>query len=315
MRFSAKIAPRTDWSQLGNTDCRSRFVENFQRSCDDPDFVDVVCYASNTLPVKKRRASYLWYDNPELDYARRQIQCCTDKYRDSSRQYADAIANLEVLHASAAAKTASEIVDEIGLHTEQCKPAAAWRAINRLTGRKFKPSNCLSAAIIADHKQQLTYHYSAILNSQHNQPQQQYRLLFSQQWQRQNNNQVSTPFTTTKILASLRMSHNDTSPGLDDIPNCVLWIPELGGLVTDMLNYHSKASNIENTIPDDWRKSLIISMPKIGNSTALDNQRGIAKTCSSAKLFNKVLVRHLKPIIDTQLSQCQSVFLCWQVNH
>ena len=32
--FSAKIAPKTDWSQLGNTDCGSRFVENFQKSRD-----------------------------------------------------------------------------------------------------------------------------------------------------------------------------------------------------------------------------------------------------------------------------------------
>ena len=53
---------------------------------------------------------------------------------------------------------------------------------------------------------------------------------------------------------------------------------------------------------------MIVSIPKKGNSTALDNQRGIAKTCSSAKLFNKVLLSRLKPIIDPQLSQCQSGF-------
>ena len=53
---------------------------------------------------------------------------------------------------------------------------------------------------------------------------------------------------------------------------------------------------------------MIVSMPKKGNSTALDNQRGIAKTCSSAKLFNKVLLCCLKLIIDPQLSQCQGGF-------
>ena len=53
---------------------------------------------------------------------------------------------------------------------------------------------------------------------------------------------------------------------------------------------------------------MILSIPKQGNSTALDNQRGIAKTCTSAKLFNKVLLSRLKPIIDPQLSQCQSGF-------
>ena len=51
---------------------------------------------------------------------------------------------------------------------------------------------------------------------------------------------------------------------------------------------------------------MIVSMPKKGNSAALDNQRGIAKTCSSARLFNNVLFSRLKPIIDPQLSQCQS---------
>ena len=125
------MAPKTDWSQLGNTDCRSRLVENIPKSHEEgQDFVNAVCYALNAPPVKRRRSSYLWYDNPELDNARRQVQSCTDKYGVSSRQYAHAITNLEALHTSAAAQAASEIIDEIGLHTEQCKPAAAWRAIN-----------------------------------------------------------------------------------------------------------------------------------------------------------------------------------------
>ena len=257
-RFSAKVAPKTDWSQLGNTEGRSRFVENLQKSREEgQDFVNAVRYASNALPFKRRRSSYLWYDNPELDNARRQVRSCTDKYGVSSRQYADAIANMEALHASAAAKAASEIMDEIGLHTEQCKPAAAWRAINRLTGRKFKPFYCLSAASITDRKRQLTNHYSAILNSQQNQQQQQYRLLCSHQWQQRNSIQESAQFTTTEIRAALRTSRNDTSTGLDDIPNRVLKIPELEGEVTDMLNRHSKALNIENTIPDDWRNIII----------------------------------------------------------
>ena len=194
------------------------------------------------------------------------------------------------------------------MHTEQCKPAAAWRAINRLTCKKLKPFNCLSAASIADRKRQLTNHYSAILNSQHNEQLQHYRLPYSQQWQQRNSIQESAPFTTTEIRAALRTSRNDTSPGLDDIPNRVLKIPELEGEVTDMLNCHSKALNNENTIPEDWRKGVIVSIPKKGKSTALVNQRGIAKTCSSAKLFNKVLLSRLKPIIDPQLSQCQSGF-------
>ena len=113
-RFSAKIAPKTEWSQLGNTDCRSRFVENFQKSRDEgQDFVNAVRYSSNALPVTKRLSSYLWYYSPEPDYAWSQVQSCTEKYGDSSRQYADTITNLEALHASATVKAAYEIIDEV----------------------------------------------------------------------------------------------------------------------------------------------------------------------------------------------------------
>ena len=64
---------------------------------------------------------------------------------------------------------------------------------------------------------------------------------------------------------TLQTSRNDTSPGLDDIPNRVLKILKLEGEVMDLLNHHSKALNIENTIPDDWRKSVIVPMPMKGN--------------------------------------------------
>ena len=149
--FSAKIAPEADWSDVDNTVCRSLFVENFQKSHDEGQYIlCAVRYASNALPVRKWRSSYLWIYKPELDYARMQVQGCTDKFVDSSRQHTDAITNMEALHASAAAKAASGIIDEIGLHKEQCIPAATWRAINSVTGRKCKPVICLGAASIDD---------------------------------------------------------------------------------------------------------------------------------------------------------------------
>ena len=147
-------------------------------------------------------------------------------YGDSSRQHSNAITNLEALHASADAKAASEIINEIGLHTEQCNPAAAWRAMNRLTGRKCKPDNCLSVACIADRKRQLTNHYSVILYSQHNQRQQQYRLLYSQQWRQRSSNQESAPFTITEIRSALWTSCSDIIPGPDNFPKRVLKIPD-----------------------------------------------------------------------------------------
>ena len=110
-----------------------------------------------------------------------------------------------------------------------------------------------------------------------------------------------------EVRSALRTSHNDTSPGIDNVLNNVPKISVLEGDVTDTLICHSKALNSENSIPDDWKKFVFVLIPKKGNSTALNNQPGIARTCSSAKLFNNV-VNRLKAIIDPHLSQCQCCF-------
>ena len=91
-----------------------------------------------------------------------------------------------------------------------------------------------------------------------------------------------------QYLSRTTVVANDTSPGIDNILNLVLKIPELEGEVTDMLSHHSKDLNFGNTIPDDWRQSVIVSMPKKGNSTALDNQRGIFSTKSFLTVCSSV---------------------------
>ena len=199
-RFSAKIASKTDWSHLATLTVDHDSSRTFRNHVKKGRILSMLYVMPRTLYHSRGGGHHIsGMTSLKIDNARRQLQSCTDKYGVSSRQYADAISNLEALHASAAAKAASEIIDEIGLHTEQCKPAATWRAINRPTGRKFKPFSCLSAASIADRKRLLTNHYSAILNSQCNQRQQQYCLLYCQQWQQRNSNQESAPFTTTEI--------------------------------------------------------------------------------------------------------------------
>ena len=91
-RSTAKIVPKIELSQLGNTEHRSRFVESFQKSHDEgQDFVNAVRYASNAPHVMKGRSSCLWYDNLELESARMQVQSCNDKYGVSSWLYANAI--------------------------------------------------------------------------------------------------------------------------------------------------------------------------------------------------------------------------------
>ena len=73
-------------------------------------------------------------------------------------------------------------------------------------------------------------------------------------------------------------------------------------------NSHSILSNNDNIVPGKWKHSIIVSIPKMGNSSSLENQRGIAKSCDFAKLTNKLLLASMRDIIELQLLGVQSGF-------
>ena len=77
---------------------------------------------------------------------------------------------------------------------------------------------------------------------------------------------------------------------------------------TERPNSHPILSNNDNTVPDKWKNSIIVSIPKKGNSSSLENQRGVAKSCAFAKLTNKLLLARIRDIIEPQLLGVQSGF-------
>ena len=113
------------------------------------------------------------------------------------------------------------------------------------------------------------------------------------------------------ICTALRTSRSNTAPGLDGVLTRVLQLCELEEDVLNVLSSHSILSDNDNTVPDKWKYSIIISIPLTGNSSSLENQRGIAKSCAFAILTNKLLVR-IRDIVEPQLLGVQSGFCAGQ---
>ena len=72
-------------------------------------------------------------------------------------------------------------------------------------------------------------------------------------------------FTTPEIRIDLRTSRPNTSPGSDGIPTRIFQLCELED-VLDVLDSHSILGNNDNTVPDKWKHSIIVSIPLKGNS-------------------------------------------------
>ena len=121
-------------------------------------------------------------------------------------------------------------------------------------------------------------------------------------------NKYDYSFTIPEIRIAFKTSRSNTAPGLDDILTRVLQLCELEEEVLNVLNSHSILSNNDNTVLDKWKYSIIVSIPKKGNSSSLENQRGIAKSCAFAKLTNKLLLARIRDIIESQLLGVQSGF-------
>ena len=188
-------------------------------------------------PERLQPSSFI--NNPALLYSRRSVQSALDKFGRNSTEHIAAIATHEDLHRVLAEKTANEIIDEISLRTHQCKAAAAWKAINRLCCRKPKPLNCLAAKSIEDRKQQLVAHYRDLLNSSNT------KAVIAPRNPRNlsPHPEMAMPFTVFEVRKALSTSRTHTSPGPDDIPNCVLKLSELANF-----GHQRPFKNIESVI-------------------------------------------------------------------
>ena len=103
-------------------------------------------------------------------------------------------------------------------------------------------------------------------------------------------------------------SRSSTAPGSDGISTRILQLCELEEDVLNVLNYHSVLSVDDNTVPDKFKHSIIISIPKNGISSSLETQHSFAKSCAFAKLTNKLLLASICDIIERQLLGVQSGF-------
>ena len=99
----------------------------------------------------------------------------------------------------------------------------------------------------------------------------------------------------------MRTSGSNTAPGSDGIPTRVLQLCESEEDVLNVLSSHSILSNNDSTVPDIWKRSIFVTIPKKGSSSSLENQRGIVKSCAFDKLTNKLLLALIPDIIEPQL--------------
>lgn len=208
----------------------------------------------------------------------------------------------DVMFAAADAHHTSEIERLVGMYTALLKsnPRLAWTHIAAMRPRDRRN---LPASSTTERLKRFNTHFGSLFapkpvnNSDPNLLQRIFRP------------QTRTfPFdtgtiTTDEITKALDTAKSGKSPGLDDVPNEVLCLPELRINLLYILN-----TMYNSALPQDLRTSILIPLFKKGDLDVLGNWRGISLMPHITKLFNKILLNRLAAHIEPQLHWGQNGF-------
>lgn len=125
--------------------------------------------------------------------------------------------------------------------------------------------------------------------------------------EQQNRTDLSKPFTHQELETAMKTLKNGKAAGVDDLT--VEQIKHLGPKATNWLLdlYNNSLSTIK--IPKAWRKSKVIALLKPGKDPSdAKSYRPISLLCHTYKLFERLLLNRLAPIIDPLLIPEQAGF-------
>ena len=111
-------------------------------------------------------------------------------------------------------------------------------------------------------------------------------------------------FTEEELDLALSTSQASSSPGLDGLPYAVFKLPVVRVLLLSICNNVLRSG----IAPPDWLNSAIVPLFKKGNQDLPDNYRGIALMSTAAKLFNKMILKRIRDLVDTKLRSNQNGF-------
>ena len=116
----------------------------------------------------------------------------------------------------------------------------------------------------------------------------------------------TSPITSEEVRRAIKMLKSRKSPGIDNInaellkESIITSTHELEILFNRILN--------EQEIPSDWKRSLIITIPKKGDMTICDNYRGISLLSVPSKVFCRIIIDRIREGIKDKLRNEQAAF-------
>jgi hypothetical protein len=113
------------------------------------------------------------------------------------------------------------------------------------------------------------------------------------------------PPSKTEIVQALKEMKNNKSAGIDGIPAEILKA-DLNITAEALLPLFHDIWTFE-TIPDDWKRGVIVKIPKKGDLSNCKNWRGINQ-CVASKVFCKIILTRMMEVLENGIRKEQAGF-------
>ena len=112
------------------------------------------------------------------------------------------------------------------------------------------------------------------------------------------------PFTKSELVTARRQTKEGKASGEDGISAEVMKRVDLDDITLKFYNDPLCGGDL----PNQWKTSIIIPIPKKGDLTKTDSYRGIALTSIPGKILNRMILNRIKPPLEKILRRHQNGF-------
>lgn len=120
------------------------------------------------------------------------------------------------------------------------------------------------------------------------------------------NNEQSEEITKEEIEQAVKRLKNGKAPGNDNIK--AEMYKHMGDKGIEILHEIIDTAWRTKEVPEDWKTQTIIPIYKKGDKTDCRNYRGITLTCTACKVYEIILEKRLREIVEEKLHETQSGF-------
>jgi len=269
-------------------------------------FVTAVEEASKLLlPKKQRQKRTCSSDDPRVVMMREDLNKAQERYHHDPQErnreeVAQRKAQLRECYGTVEGEFLKEKIRGIERHVVHQNTKKSWDLVNEVTQRKKTNSGLIDGGSASERLKSWKDHFVNLLGQPPSVPDEDIpiRTICPPQ-------DIETgPFTKSELAKARKQIKEGKAAGEDGISPEIMKRVDLDEITLKFYNDGVSGGDL----PDQWKSSIIIPIPKKGDLTKTDSYRGISLTSIPGKTLNRMILNRIKPCLEKILRRQQNGF-------